>query len=428
MELVIGSKVNDKQCILGRMLVYFQIVYALIVKFLYTDLEFPKWFSYLLDINMLLLSSITLLLVIQRKLDKRIIVMLGIIIGVLIFQSIYSLFRGNNLILIIWGIRNFYRLPLFIIYCTIFLKRQDFDKILQIIKYCFYINAALITFQWLILKGNQDYLNGLFGYARGGNGPLNLMLIIVMSYSILKILNDEKKWEVINILLVFYIATIVELKIVFIEAVVILVGAVLLSKRSKKTIYLVIACAVAILISIQILGLLYPDFKNFLNINFLISEYVHKGYGTYDNISRVNAIPRINEQFFNSWKDLLFGLGLGSGQYSAYFESALYAQYGQRITWSWFTHASLFLEAGIVGLVLYYGILIYIVSAGVNIRRKVFRGSIQKDNIELAVIIALCGMLLIMYDATISLEPGCYLMGFILSDVLIERKDMLKAC
>ena len=111
------------------------------------------------------------------------------------------------------------------------------------------------------------------------------------------------------------------------------------------------------------LSSIYPVFDGFLKSSNLISSMLveHGGYaGT--GINRLSVISVVNKNFLNTTSRRLFGIGFGNAEYSQInaFTSEFYRMYGIQYLNLGFSSASLYIEDGMVGLILYAGIYVYI--------------------------------------------------------------------
>jgi len=125
----------------------------------------------------------------------------------------------------------------------------------------------------------------------------------------------------------------------------------------KKYILIVICTLLCIYSSAELLAKLYPEFDNFLSLDVLIRSISNdKGYGYGGYIDRMNFIPVVNQHLFNNdFVSGMFGIGLGAAEYSSvdFLCSDFYRSYGQTYSYLNFSSSSIYVETGIVGLLLF---------------------------------------------------------------------------
>lgn len=405
-------------------IIYFLVYYYIFTGFLIAPLEFPRAILYLGDLfNGWLFVHAALRLRQDKNLRKTIMPQLRIIMFffvVIVIGEILNL-QEKSLFYLIWGLRNIFRFYLFFFSCCVYLKKDNIDRIMKLMFYLFLLNAICCWFENKILGLNGDYIGGLFGTVQGGNGRVNVFICMVFSYFLIKYFNKECGMIKIGIiaLLCFYIALIAELKVFFIEFVIIGVMAILLLKKFsfRKSLMLVLSI-VGLSLAINLMNSMH-DYSmvssdgNFFTINNIIN-YISKdtGYnGTGTDLNRFTAVSALDRMFFKSdVMGKLFGRGLGSADTSliSIFNSSFFDNYSY-LHYQWFLWAFVFIETGYIGLVLYT--LFFL---GVFIKaRKISKGD-ETTSVFTQVMVVLC-LINMVYNISLRVESSGYLLYLLLS-------------
>lgn len=292
-------------------------------------------------------------------------ILLFILLGVGTFSAFFNGFHFN---LWIWSGRNWGRYFVYFYLCIALLNEKKADRILKFTETLFHINffAILIQFIFFYRKISQDAMNGLVGRTTSGANMILLIATIVIVYS----QYFSNKCSIKKILCVLTEAAIIsvlaELKALILFALA-LFGIMLIVNFQAKTklilrytMIILILSAVAV-ISLRIIVTIYPYFEKLLSIEGLINAVTtESGYGNSGYIDRLTAVRVINKYFFDDagiWTKL-FGLGMGNAEYSSVsmFTSEFYREYGTTFKYLYFTVSSIYMEVGMVGLILFVSI------------------------------------------------------------------------
>ncbi|WP_131464492.1 hypothetical protein [Acetivibrio straminisolvens] len=161
------------------------------------------------------------------------------VIGIYFVITLLSYFVNlYSPLLYIWGFRNNMRFLIFAMMCAVFLKRRDIYTFLDILFGYFILNIFVVTYQFFFKGYNYnaigDFISGLYaaGEKRGGNSALNWLLCIICAAAIIQYFNKEKSiwYLIVAIAGSTYMATLSELKVFFIEIIVISVVCICVSK------------------------------------------------------------------------------------------------------------------------------------------------------------------------------------------------------
>lgn len=367
----------------------------------------PSSVTYLFDlINAFLFAAI----VVRGKYDNKgryYPYAIGWILLFLFTTVIGALIAGDRAILYLWGLRNFFRFYVFFVCCVTLLGAQDVPKTVLFFKRLFFVNMALCLLEYA-MGYSGDYIGGSFGVVQGGNGYLNLMLVISLAIYTVEYLSHKTSLPMLLIALSLccLVIGIAELKAFFFELPVIVLLAVFLERPSMRSVTVLIVMALGIAVGLVAMQFFFSDY----GINFFTSDAILKymgdnGYTGTGDLSRLNAVRRITHMFFE--RDplrLLFGFGLGNCSYSSFaaLTSWFYNHYSA-LHYVWFSDAHVYLEMGLIGLFLFesFFVLIFITS-----RLKRYRNSDLRVAVNSVSIVALLAIYLSVYDCSMTMESG----------------------
>lgn len=354
---------------------------------------------------------------------------IGIIVAVVNFVK---------LPLILWALRNLIRFNIFYLACTEYLQLKDVKTLFNILKCLFFVNFVLIVFEYVVLGLSGDYLGGIFGVTLGANAYMNILLILVFSYEM--VMWIAKKEKIYAVALVWAIAIIesllCEIKIFFVEMLLIIFITflinIIIQKKVKLFIQVIgIGCVavLGLLAAINILGRMYPNFANFFTFEgFLYATTRESGYSGAGDLNRLTAIMTINKKFFADTMTRVFGMGLGSAEYStslALLTSQFYQQ-NNYLHYFWFSHAWMYLECGYIGLIGYIFSFLSQGFCGMKLAKKLKKDPERYPYLVVAIVVCFLTAVLYLYNQSLRLEIA-YLLYFCFSIISIVRKEKLHA-
>lgn len=408
---------------LGKKLIYFQLIYNLLIKFLISPLGFPSILNYLTDIVTLLLLIIIAdqCYVVFKEINYR-----SALWCIALFSLAVLIGAEWNLVkpaLLLWAIRNTFRFYVFFLACIVLLTSEDVDRIFAVMIKFQVLNIVLCLYEYFVLGAKQDHLGGIFGTAAGCNGALNLYFCILLAYGISGYLADKISLVCMAFLIssTAVIAAFSELKIFYVEFIIITAVVMILSRPTLKTIFLVLMTIGSLLVGLNILKEIFPrHYAVLMDPESFVQYFASEGTDGY-NISRMNAFSQLNELFFKNdlWKNL-FGYGFGNCEISTYniFKSEFYKN-NQDLNYGYFSHVMVFLETG------YMGIVTYILFFADGIRYAlVHMGKLAKKRFH-GITAAATGIIVIMnlwYNNAMRIEYA-YMVYFVLSIAAIGRKS-----
>lgn len=331
--------------------------------------------------------------------------------------------NGGSLLLVLWAVRNSYRFFAFYIVCICTLDREDITGILEMLCWFQHLNLVCCLFEYFVLGKTRDYLGGIFGTSKGCNAYLNVYLCIVLSYVIFKYLREKvSTWYMLYILLsTMLIAGLAELKIVFIEIVVIMAVAMLMNRKEKRIWTMLVFGFAASIVGLLALLVVAPQhFRVLMNLKNVIGYAGSEEGGYY--LSRLHAFSNINQLFFHEdWVLNLFGMGFGNCEYSSFsfLQSSFYRAYGQ-YNYRWFMHQMLFLESGYMGLLSYIGIIATVFfNAWKRCRKE------QDENIMHGMTIIMCiiATISVWYNSSMRIECAYMIWPVLAGSAIVNKKS-----
>lgn len=405
--------------------IYLQMLYILVIFFLRDVFGLPSFITYITDLLMLgafLLSLGSIQTSVRQSKAK---VPALIVVGIFIALLIGSIVNVVNPLYFIWGFRNNFRFFLFWISCIVLLQKKDIDKLLKMFSILFWINILIITIQYFIFGIYGDWLGGIFGNSQGGNTYNNIFCSIIVTYKLSQYFNREI--SLLNLLVylisIFYLAALVELKILYFAIILIFVIAILIQRPSFKNFKIIFVGIFAVCVGYGILLIAFPNSAAMLfNLSSLEKYLSGNGYTNAGDLNRFTALSEIQDMFFSkNWVNTLFGFGLGSCDTSniSFLVTPFFEKY-EYLHYRWFTHAWVYLEQGAIGLSL---LLLFIVSIFVFCFKR--RNKALGKYYFMTALFVVTTLIGVIYNCALEMEAS-YLIAFMLAIPFIISKGNYK--
>ncbi|MBD8025665.1 hypothetical protein H9636_03250 [Ureibacillus sp. Re31] len=266
-----------------------------------------------------------------------------------------------------------------------------------------------------------DFIGGMFGPIQGSNVAMNVYLSIILVFTLAAF--TEKKLSFIKLSLYvsmcFYIAILAEMKIIYFEFLIILIILIFTSKVSFKKIVTMILGVLTLIVVLNIWKAYNPDSSAYLtNWNSILNYTAETSYAGTNSLNRLSAIPMLSTLFFqDNWAGGLVGIGLGNADTSNIdlLNSPTYSLYGETLKYTYFQQAILFLETGIIGLLIYLGFFIVIFLHSFQKRKVKWVNHYEYIYIVTARIFSILAILMVFYNQSFRLESSGYLAFLILA-------------
>lgn len=342
----------------------------------------------------------------------------------IILAVIGAIVNYSNIMLHLWSFRNYFTTLLFFVECVSFEHTYKIDFLNKLT----WINFMICLIE-VLLGYRQDWLGGLYGVSGGQvNGALNILLIIICTRFIVQYINKEI--SVLNILSVgvtsLMVATFAELKIFYVEVVVIFVLASLVTKFSLKKIVLIISGTIGILVAIRYIFLIFPDIdKKMFTIsymwNYLTNPGGYVGQFAHDagDVNRLAFWDKCVALFQNK-VELLFGFGIGNCDQIELLglKSYIYMQHGG-LHYYMFPLPMILLQQGVIGMLLY--ILLFVALFFAVLKKYKSNDYISKSQMQMTLILCVMAFIITIYDTSL-LGKGGYLFFYIISLPFINHR------
>lgn len=391
------------------------IVYSIIVRFLINDLGFPSMANYVCDALLLL----TIFFALRNHRDGYAphggFRLLGLFVAAFwLVATISAVLNAVSPVLYIWAIRNTFRIFGIMYCCVRLMSKRDVHRLLRLFVTIFWVNTVVCSYQYFVLGTDMDHTNGLFGTGAGANAMSIVMLFFISGLFLFGYSSRKVKFSQLLLTLgaCCYVAAIAELKVYFVLLLLLVGLNIFLNKPTLRTVIVLAIAVVALFVGIRLLESYNPEFAGFFSLEEMVKSNSEGGYGSNDGLNRLSAVRTLDDMFMGSAQEKMLGSGFGSGQYTQFFESDLYATWGETLHWSWFTDAAIFLETGYLGLALYC--LQFVVIAFSFLRVPSF---CLEDTwlLRTCASVAILCVILIVYNCSLTVDPTCYFIGVLLS-------------
>lgn len=329
-----------------------------------------------------------------------------------------------NPLLFLWGFRNSFRFFVFFFICVGLLDAWDVEKIVDFFKAIFFLNVIMITFQYFVQGYRDDFLGGFFGTGSGCNVYVCILLCVITAIVLAEFLNS--KMTLMHLLLYcvacMYIATLAELKVYFLEFIIIVGIQMFYTKPTLKTIGICISAVVILIIGFNFIKMYNPGILNILLNKDAMDYYLSgNGYTNSGDLNRLSAVQQVHEMFFEG--DLfrsLFGFGLGSCEQSGYdFLTSAFSRQYEYLHYRWFSHAWIYLEQGLIGLIL---TVLFFVSIALAIIKRFKMKKVYTLAAFSFIPTCIIGLL---YNSALELE-ATYMIALVCAFPFILKKETMK--
>lgn len=344
----------------------------------------------------------------------------GIVAVLLVMTVLTAPLLGVTPLLFLWGFRNTFRFFAFFIIAVELLDVRALTHIVPFFKVLLFANVVLCTLEYA-MGHSGDTIGGSFGFTTGCNAALNALIVISAAIYAIEYLSYRTSLLgfAVASMLCFYISSLAELKAFMIEYIIVTVLALVLCRRSRRSVALIVVGIGAIVAGLAIMQMLFPQSGASFFTGDAIDTYLGSGgYTSSGDLNRTSALSTIYTKFFaRDPLRLLFGYGLGNCSYSSVSQaltSAFYTHFGW-MHYIWFSDAYVFLEMGSVGLMLYWG---FFIAVFVLSRRHRYHDPRLREVVDTASVLAIASIFLSIYNSTLTIEAG-YLVYFVMAVPLV---------
>lgn len=369
-------------------------------------LHLPNAIKYTIDIAWVTIFAVLFLRkkVILKKNIRPFVIFTGIFF---IYTFIVYLFNFQSPLYYLWGLRNNFRFYIAFFAFATFLDEYDVDFCFKFIDIAFWIDIAVSLVQYFFFGYNQDSLGGIFGVQKGCNSYQLLLFCFVIAKSLIWYINKkEKLWLcALKSAAVLIISAMAEMKAFFFLFAVIVILVMLVTSFSWRKLVLSILGFVLLIVALIVFSKIFPEWVGKFTMDALYEmASSDKGYTSSGDLNRLNAIPRLWTEIFDTWYQRAFGLGLGNCDTSAFsvLNTNFFVQH-EHLHYSWFHDAFLFLETGIVGVVIATSFYVIVFLRAHSLKQK------QSDVFlysQFAMICSILSIFMLVYNSSLRAETG----------------------
>ena len=336
-------------------------------------------------------------------------------VGLFFLSTLAGQLRDFHPLYYLSGLNN--SIPYFVFFfaCILYLPMQERDSYMRILDGVFWLNFAVSMYQFFVLGIKWDFLGGIFGVMVGCNASTTTLLVLAVTVSVVRYLNQQEKgWICLSKCIAsLVIAALAELKFFFLMFAAIIVLTVLMTKFSRKKLYLLLGGVIGTVLGIQLLYLVFPGWENWFSLDKIIQTATSTaGYTGVGDYNRLTAIPRVWTEFLNSGYRKLFGLGLGNcdGGFTDALTPAFYYD-NYHLHYILFLSGFILLETGLVGSLLYLAFYPGVFLLAHHLERS---GKADPVYCQIGKIMVLYSLVLYVYNSSLRSEDS-YLIFFSLA-------------
>lgn len=390
-----------------RSIIIFLFSYTFINLGVIEIFPFLSALKYVSDILIIILFVSILRKKNKYEFNSPILRQLKIILFSLFFLTLLSYFlHHENFFYYLWGLRNLFKYFIFWYACTLFLKKDDFYLFAKISLIALFINTPIMIFQGMILNLFGDNVGGLLGTVTGVNAYTNIHF--VLSNIIVFVFLSKKRityFLAISIILCSCIqAAVAELKFFFIEFVILLSLTFIFSKNKIRLLPIISASIFVLSLGFSLLVFLYNNNENFFTFDSL-SSYSEESYASHSaGIDRMTALPLIKTMFLTTIDKFLLGIGLGNAEFTILY-TPIFMQKFEFLHIYFFSHGMLFLETGLLGLILYY--LFFILPVPYYYKNRI------KEDSQTALVLTFLILIFTFYNQSMRLDSALLVFPFL---------------
>ncbi len=415
-----SGKLLIKKRTLSQWLVLFAFAMPLFLSFFTSFLGIGSFIKYTIDVAWLLAFCLTFF---KRKLflDRNVVPFVLFVLGFFMYTLVLYAFNFQSYIYYLWGFRNNFRFLIFFLLCAILLTEDDATNMLRFLDALFWINIIVSFFQYFVLGYKQDYLGGIFGVDRGCNGYSIVLFAIVIIKSIVSFMDKKENILLCTVKCLFalVIAAMAELKIFFVMFVIIIFISVFFTRFSWQKPVIVLIAGAALMVSGSVLTEIFGSNEQ-LSLDRIMELITSTSYATENDLGRITAIPILSRTILTEPIERLFGLGLGNCETSSFAicNTPFFEVYGG-LNYTWLSSAFLFLETGIVGLLIYIS---FFVMCMVFAIRQFVKKKGNRLFSQMTIIMSVICIILVFYNSSLRFEVA-YMSFFVLALPLISAKS-----
>lgn len=354
------------------------------------------------------------------RISKSIRPLVYVVVIYVLYSLIAYMFNFQSIFYYIWGCRGTFTFYLGFFAFVAYISEEDAKKCLRFLDIVFWINFFISLIQFYVYGIRQDFLGGIFGTSGSTNAYTLVFLCIVVSKTLLSTFNGEEKnlTCVLKCVAALVLAAMAEMKFFYVAFIIILIMATILTKFSVRKLWLIIFSIVGIALGSLFLTSLF-GFEGFMTWESIVDYATKENYSSTRDLNRFSAIFTLSKTILTQPYQRLFGLGLGNCDTSdvGLFHSVFHQNHSY-LHYEWFASVMVFLETGIIGLVVF---LSFFVICFVFAYKQFKADNTNKLFNQLAMVISVLCIIISFYNAALR-TYSAYMIYFILALPYIEEK------
>ncbi len=352
------------------------------------------------------------------------------VIAFLMIGSIGALVFKADILMYLWGIRTYFRMFLLLFDIVLILEREDVDRIYNAIDYVVAIHFILTLIQFFGFGIRWDYLNGIFGTAVGDSSSLHAFLLIdsclVFYRFFCKSIGTKELvfhfvWMAMN-------AAMSEIRSWFYEIIALAVIYLIFSFEFKRVAKIFPVLLAVYLSLIVIMSFLYPYTSGFLGVsgfhNIISESHKPDGSSGIGRKQQITAMTGPILEYANGKVEgagiipLITGLGLGTADYATIpFLNSFFFNTYENTGYSSFLLSFLYIETGIIGLVVFNAMWVYLLWIGFKDMKQ------REPRVLLLILCSFAMSVTAFYNQTLRTNYGYIMWVFLGTVVIIYNKD-----
>lgn len=390
-----------------RSIIIFLFSYTFINLGVIEIFPFLSALKYVSDILIIILFVSILRKKNKYEFNSPILRQLKIILFSLFFLTLLSYFlHHENFFYYLWGLRNLFKYFIFWYACTLFLKKDDFYLFAKISFAALFINTPIMIYQALILNLFGDNVGGLLGTVTGVNAYTNIHLVLSNIFALVLLSKKRISYFLTACIILCSCiqAAVAELKFFFIEFVILLSLTFIFSKNKIRLLPIISASIFVLSLGFSLLVFLYNNNENFFTFDSL-SSYSEESYASHSaGMDRMTALPLIKTMFLTTIDKFLLGIGLGNAEFTILY-TPIFMQKFEFLHIYFFSHGMLFLETGLLGLILYY--LFFALPIPYYYKNRI------KEDSQTALVLAFLILIFTFYNQSMRLDSALLVFPFL---------------
>ena len=392
-------------------LVFFLMPFSL--AFLTEFIGLPSFIRYVMDALVVCLG-VLLLFKKQIIIPKRLKPLFWLVTAFFVYVLIGYFFNYQSIFYFIWGTRNTFRFYLAFLVFVSYVTQQEAEKWFKLLDVVFWINLAVLIYQFVVIRAHQDLLGGIFGVNASANGYMLIFFVMVVGRSLIKCFDGDGSYLycALKCAASLLIAAMAEMKFYYIAFVLMVIIAAVITPRSTQKIGFLVLAFISVAAAAALLSFFYDEFADFFSIENLWKAATKENYSSNNDLNRLSAISTLLRNNITGGAQSVFGMGLGNCDTSdvAIFNSAFYQTFSF-LHYQWFTFVMIFLETGFLGLALYWA---FFVVCAVYSFKYFKKGTGNKLFCQLGILMSILCIITSLYNASLRIEAG-YMAYFVLA-------------